>query len=153
MISKNEKLEPYRRFWVEMRPKQEQKVSLKLYRQESKKIIKILQRYCDQVEKASCDEAYLDVTSQVKLMLKKTKEDQFKDTPEAWCDSLFLGFEKGEGHYTPDTEKDKKIFLANQIAHQARKAIYDELGYHASAGISINKTVAKVASSYNKPNG
>ena len=64
-----------------------------------------------------------------------------------------MGFEKGEGHYFPYTEKDKKIFLANQIAYQARKAIFDELGYHASAGISTNKTVAKVSSSSNKPNG
>ena len=39
------------------------------------------------------------------------------------------------------------------MAAQIRKAIFDELGYTASAGISHNKTVAKIACTYNKPNG
>jgi DNA polymerase-4 len=42
---------------------------------------------------------------------------------------------------------------ASLIAQEIRKRIYDELGLTASAGISINKFVAKVASDYNKPNG
>jgi len=33
-----------------------------------------------------------------------------------------------------------------------RKAVWDELGYRASAGISHNKTLAKLASAMNKPN-
>jgi DNA polymerase-4 len=33
-----------------------------------------------------------------------------------------------------------------------RDAIYNELGYRASAGISHNKSCAKIASSQNKPN-
>ena len=73
VLSKDEKLEPYRRFWVEMRQKEHQKVSLKLYRQESRKILKVLERFSDQVEKASCDEAYIDVTAQVKLRMRYGK--------------------------------------------------------------------------------
>ncbi len=42
---------------------------------------------------------------------------------------------------------------ASLIAQEIRQRIYDELGLTASAGISINKFVAKVASDYNKPNG
>jgi DNA polymerase-4 len=42
---------------------------------------------------------------------------------------------------------------ATLIAAEIRKRITDELGLTASAGISINKFVAKVASDYNKPNG
>ena len=42
---------------------------------------------------------------------------------------------------------------ASLIAQEIRKRIYDEIGLTASAGISINKFVAKVASDYNKPNG
>jgi len=42
---------------------------------------------------------------------------------------------------------------ATLIAQEIRKRIYDELGLTASAGISINKFVAKIASDYNKPNG
>ena len=34
-----------------------------------------------------------------------------------------------------------------------RAALHAELGYRASAGVSFNKTVAKIAGSQNKPNG
>ena len=70
-----------------------------------------------------------------------------------WHGSLFMGFPKGEGLFIPDTENDKKLWLANELAFKIRKAIKNELGYNASAGISVNKTVAKIACTYNKPNG
>lgn len=42
---------------------------------------------------------------------------------------------------------------ATLIAKEIRQRIFDELGLAASAGISINKFIAKVASDINKPNG
>ncbi|MDC6350853.1 DNA polymerase IV [Zeaxanthinibacter sp. PT1] len=42
---------------------------------------------------------------------------------------------------------------ATMIAKEIRQKIYDQLGLRASAGISINKFIAKVASDVNKPNG
>jgi len=42
---------------------------------------------------------------------------------------------------------------ATLIATEIRQRIFDELGLAASAGISINKFIAKVASDINKPNG
>jgi len=44
------------------------------------------------------------------------------------------------------------LYLANRIAKDLRDSIYNELKYRASAGISFNKTCAKIASSQNKPN-
>lgn len=52
-----------------------------------------------------------------------------------------------DGTFVPETNNEKKLFIANQIARNLRDAIYDELKYRASAGISYNKTVAKIASS------
>lgn len=72
------------RFKVESRDKEVQKVSLALYREESKKIFAILMRFSDMVEKASCDEAYIEVTKQVQA------SDQ-KDGIEAWAQSHFWG--------------------------------------------------------------
>lgn len=43
--------------------------------------------------------------------------------------------------------------MAHIIAKEIRLRIYQELGLTASAGISINKFLAKVASDINKPNG
>ncbi|WP_297764547.1 DNA polymerase IV [uncultured Muriicola sp.] len=42
---------------------------------------------------------------------------------------------------------------ATLIAKEIRERIFKELGLRASAGISINKFIAKVASDINKPNG
>lgn len=42
---------------------------------------------------------------------------------------------------------------ASLIAQEIRMRIFNEVGITASAGISINKFVAKIASDYNKPNG
>lgn len=55
--------------------------------------------------------------------------------------------------YLDVTENKKEMESANEIAREIRKRIFDETGLTASAGISINKFLAKVASDYNKPNG
>ena len=42
---------------------------------------------------------------------------------------------------------------ATLIAQEIRKRIFYEVGLTASAGISVNKFIAKIASDFNKPNG
>ena len=51
------------------------------------------------------------------------------------------------------TNNKKNIDLATDIATQIRSRIYSEIGLTASAGISVNKFIAKVATEINKPNG
>lgn len=55
--------------------------------------------------------------------------------------------------YLDVTENKKDMESANDIAREIRKRIFEETGLTASAGISSNKFLAKVASDYNKPNG
>ncbi|MEX0361547.1 MAG: DNA polymerase IV [Allomuricauda sp.] len=55
--------------------------------------------------------------------------------------------------YLDVTENKKGNPSATLIAKEIRKKILDKTGLTASAGISINKFIAKVASDYNKPNG
>ena len=55
--------------------------------------------------------------------------------------------------YLDVTQNKKGNPSATLIAKEIRKRIYDEVGLTASAGISINKFVAKIASDFNKPNG
>lgn len=80
-----------------------------LYQAVSTDIRAIFQRYTDQIEPLSLDEAYLDVT----------------DHP---ADGV-------------------------TIATRIRQAIRRELRLPCSAGISLNKLLAKIASDWNKPNG
>ncbi len=55
--------------------------------------------------------------------------------------------------YLDVTQNKKGNPSATLIAQEIRKRIYEEVGLTASAGISVNKFVAKIASDYNKPNG
>lgn len=55
--------------------------------------------------------------------------------------------------YLDVTQNKKGNPSASLLAQEIRLRILNEVGLTASAGISINKFVAKIASDYNKPNG
>ncbi|PNQ74885.1 DNA polymerase IV [Hanstruepera neustonica] len=55
--------------------------------------------------------------------------------------------------YLDVTKNKKGNPSATLIAKEIRERIFKDVGLTASAGISINKFIAKVASDYNKPNG
>ncbi len=83
-----------------------------VYREVSDQIHAIFKDYTRLVEFLSLDEAYLDVT------------DNLKSIPTAW-----------------------------ETAKEIRARIHEEIRLTASAGISCNKFLAKLASDYRKPNG
>ena len=82
------------------------------YKEVSRQIREIFLDYTPLVEPLSLDEAYLDVTTNL-----------------------------------------KNIPLASDIAREIRARILDKTGLTASAGVSYNKFLAKLASDYRKPNG
>ncbi|PZX44063.1 DNA polymerase-4 [Nonlabens dokdonensis] len=55
--------------------------------------------------------------------------------------------------YLDVTENKYDFPSATIIAYEIRRRIYETTGITASAGISVNKFIAKIASDYNKPNG
>ena len=55
--------------------------------------------------------------------------------------------------YLDVTKNKKGNPSASLLAQEIRMRIFNEVGLTASAGISVNKFVAKIASDYNKPNG
>ncbi|MBT6252169.1 MAG: DNA polymerase IV [Flavobacteriaceae bacterium] len=55
--------------------------------------------------------------------------------------------------YLDVTSNKKGVPSASLLANEIREKIFEITGLTASAGISINKFIAKVASDYNKPNG
>jgi DNA polymerase-4 len=55
--------------------------------------------------------------------------------------------------YLDVTQNKKGNPSASLLAEEIRERIFNEVGLTASAGISVNKFVAKIASDYNKPNG
>lgn len=83
-----------------------------VYKAVSAQIREIFARYTPLIQPLSLDEAYLDVT-----------------------------------------ENLKGIASATQVAEEIRAAIRAETGLTASAGVSYNKFIAKIASDQNKPDG
>jgi len=83
-----------------------------VYREVSRQVQAIFKDYTPLVEPLSLDEAYLDIT------------DNLRGIPTAW-----------------------------ETAKEIRARIYEETKLTASAGISCNKFLAKLASDYRKPNG
>lgn len=55
--------------------------------------------------------------------------------------------------YLDVTENKKGNPSATLVAREIREKIKEKTGLNASAGISVNKFVAKIASDFNKPNG
>jgi DNA polymerase-4 len=51
------------------------------------------------------------------------------------------------------TQNHKNITIATQIAREIKQKIFERTALTASAGLSYNKFLAKIASDYNKPNG
>jgi len=87
------------------------------YKNESIKIMSILEEYDLFIESMGLDEAYLDLTD--------------------YC-------------------KNKKIYTKEgiiEVANEIKRKIFEETKLTCSCGIACNKTLAKICSDYNKPNG
>ncbi|KAH3674335.1 hypothetical protein WICMUC_003361 [Wickerhamomyces mucosus] len=136
------------------------KVSLDPYRRESRKLMKMFKLHCDLVEKASVDESFLELG---RLVLRKLFEiipdfkiDRLKN--DDYLPNLPIDLSLTTYGYMPDTEvsindyDDLFILLGSIITHDIRKDIQENLGYTTSCGISNNKTLAKLASGFKKPN-
>lgn len=84
-----------------------------------------------------------DVYKQVSLQIREIFQRYTDRIEPLSLDEAFLDV----------TEDKQNIGSAIEIAKLIRKAIKDELGLTASAGVSVNKFIAKIASDLNKPDG
>ena len=87
------------------------------YKEESCKIMDILNEYDIYIESMGLDEAYIDLTDYCKIKKIYSKEEII------------------------------------EIGNEIKKKIYDKTKLSCSIGIACNKTLAKICSDYNKPNG
>ncbi|XP_004605878.1 DNA polymerase eta isoform X1 [Sorex araneus] len=148
------------------------KANLTKYREASVEVMGIMSRFAV-IERASIDEAYVDLTGAVQERLKKLpghpisadmlpttyiegspqspptakgavqKEERRKQGLLQWLDSLQI-----ENPTSPDLQ----LTVGAVIVEEMRAAIEKETGFQCSAGISHNKVLAKLACGLNKPN-
>ncbi|GFN97064.1 DNA polymerase eta-like [Plakobranchus ocellatus] len=134
------------------------KADLTRYREAGAEVIAVFSKFCSCVERASVDEAFLDITTEVSQRLKAmagscTVVEQIPNT-------FVEGFEGPEGktewlerlNGDEGLECERRLAVAATMVEEMRAAVLKETGFTCSAGISHNKMLAKLACGRNKPN-
>ncbi|XP_015108604.1 DNA polymerase eta [Diachasma alloeum] len=138
------------------------------YRSAGREVIDVLKKQCSIIERASIDEAYLDITS-----LVEERMDSAEQSPERMIGALSNTFVVGycdddsndEGKRAEGVERwvseafgdlgdvqARKLAIAGMLVEEFRAEIWSQCEYRCSAGISYNKILAKLACGLHKPN-
>lgn len=143
------------------------KASLDRYRLASTKIfevmLKALHKFVGKgnfiLEKASIDELFLDVTKH--CYDNDAPAWKFEDANETRIieeitqkETFIYNHEFSSIHERLRSDEEyKALWRGAVIARGLRKAVFEELGFTLSAGISTSKLVSKLSASLGKPNG
>ena len=105
------------------------------YREASQKFFEILQRYSENIEPLSIDEAFLDCTVQINALGNVLENVQEKRLEKGLENSL------------------EKLLETKALTLHIQKTVLQEIGLTTSVGAASNKSIAKIASDMHKPNG
>ncbi|XP_008277752.1 DNA polymerase eta [Stegastes partitus] len=156
------------------------KADLTLYREASVEVIEVMSRFAV-IERASIDEAYMDLTAAVQQRLKNMSDKQIephllKTTYIQGYPQSSPGLESSAVDPVLDKEEQRsrgllqwlaslpgplleehssaslQLTVGAMIVEEMRAAVEKHTGFRCSAGISHNKVLAKLACGLNKPN-
>ncbi|RLU16232.1 hypothetical protein DMN91_011992 [Ooceraea biroi] len=138
------------------------------YRKAGRQVIEVLRKHCNMVERASVDEAYLDLTDIVDEKLA-ANEISSKEMMSYLANTYVVGYSEVDKNDEDDRRRGlktwvldsfselhdaraQKLAIAGVIVEEIRASIYRETGFRCSAGIAQNKILAKLACGLHKPN-
>ncbi|XP_018336011.1 DNA polymerase eta [Agrilus planipennis] len=126
------------------------KADLTKYRIAGKQVANVLLKFTNTLERASVDEAYLDITDNINNVLLNCEitTEVLKNTHVV--ESTVEDFLHNIRYNL--TDDNLKLAVGGMIAEEIRNAVYTETGYRCSAGIAHNKILAKLACGLHKPN-
>ena len=136
-------------------PHHRKKADLTMMRAASSEVMAILAKHATIFERASIDEAFIDITANVKRMiglpinkskLHKTFVAGYEGTQEEQIDKWSDHVSSLDHH-----SYDYKITLAAVYVNMIRDQILSETQFTCSGGIGANKIVAKLAAGTHKP--
>ena len=148
------------------------KVSLDPYRLESRRILACIKDVLpappvQKVEKASVDEVFLDLSTQIHcILLERYPElsgpapydDPTENLPRPpttaldWNTDALVDLDSTETEDDDPDWDDIVMLIGSEIVRSVRAAIRERLKYTCSAGIARNKMLAKLGSGHKKPN-
>ncbi|KAJ3299161.1 DNA-directed DNA polymerase eta rad30 [Borealophlyctis nickersoniae] len=118
--------------------------------------MQIFQRFCPKFQRASIDEAFLDMTQMVNQRLAMYCTDD-KEDPLSEEEGPLVRWGEESGILVGDQVeesrgwRDLQLRIGADISKEIRATVFKELGYTCSTGICHNKTLAKLCSALNKP--
>ncbi|KAL7289378.1 hypothetical protein TKK_0016581 [Trichogramma kaykai] len=133
------------------------------YRSAGREVIDVLKKHCTMVERASVDEAYLDITQIVDDQLAKKEFDpavveELKTTYVIGHSECNVNNEeqrrKGLEEWIAEAAEDiqiQRLAIAGRFVEFLRQEIKETTTFNCSAGISFNKILAKLACGLHKP--
>lgn len=136
-------------------PTKRGKADTSRYRDAGKRVAEVLLTFTPSLERASVDEAYLDVTAHVNERIN-TAQDRI--TKRHIQNTHVVGFNNIQ-HFLEevyDTELSNDVMLrlamGAAMAEEIRAAVFAKTGYRCSAGVAHNKILAKLVCGLHKPN-
>jgi len=137
-------------------PEVREKADLTKYRKAGREVIEVLLDSGATVERASIDEAYLDLTA---LVEKRLKDGQTVSSTKLL--NTFVGGDDGDRdevikdwcqQSVEDNGDDLRLAIGAQIMEEIRAEVYKRTQFRCSAGVAHCKTLAKLCCGLHKPN-
>ncbi|CAH1261726.1 POLH [Branchiostoma lanceolatum] len=155
-------------------PENRGKADLTRYRDAGREVIEVLCKFSRCVERASIDEAYIDLTEEVVKRIEERGPDSV--TVDMLSSTHVAGWQTDTVGQSSESEGinldgravgvfqwldslsrrdaslyDRRLAMGAVIAEEMRAAVERETGFHCSAGIGHNKVLAKLCCGLHKP--
>ena len=135
------------------------KADLTKYRDAGKEVIEVLLQFGGKVERASIDEAYLDISRLVEEEVEKIISLGAKIYAEDLPNTFIVGHDRDPATFLKSVYDgsdlsidDLRLAVGAKIVEKMRYEIFKQTKFRCSAGIAHNKMLAKFACGINKPN-
>jgi len=131
------------------------KADLMKYRDAGKEVIQVFLQFGAKVERASIDEAYIDLTDLVNAKMTEAKIIEDKDIPNTFV----VGHEESSASWLSGTydnadlrTENVRLAVGAAIVEDMRAEVFKQTEFRCSAGIAHNKVMAKLIAGLHKPN-
>ena len=139
-------------------PEVREKADLTKYREAGKEVIDVLMTFegCV-VERASIDEAYLDITKVVDRRIRESEAGSQAVCEGDLPNTFVVGSEEDKVGWLKKIEEGGesdsiRLAVGGAVVEEMRKAVFDKTGFRCSAGVAHNKMLSKLVCSFHKPN-